>query len=134
MISKRKLFTLTSLLVGVHSLLLGVFIYFMTDFFYKLFFSTQVVNLFFVKQSGLFLFLSGLFYLVPLTNLEKLSRVTIVTIISKILAVLFLFSNASLTPSPLMIYLAGLGDACMVVALLVTYVMFIKETIPETVS
>lgn len=134
MISKRKLFTLTSLLVGVHSLLLGVFIYFMTDFFYKLFFSTQVVNLFFVKQAGLFLFLSGLFYLVPLTNLEKLSRVTIVTIISKILAVLFLFTNASLTPSPLMIYLAGLGDACMVVALLVTYVMFIKETIPETAS
>jgi hypothetical protein len=133
-ISKRKLFTLTSLLVGVHSLLLGVFIYFMTDFFYKLFFSTQVVNLFFVKQAGLFLFLSGLFYLVPLTNLEKLSRVTIVTIISKILAVLFLFTNASLTPSPLMIYLAGLGDACMVVALLVTYVMFIKETIPETAS
>lgn len=133
MISKRKLFAITSLLVGVHSLLLGIFIFFMTDFFYKLFFSTQVVNLFFVKQAGLFLFLIGLFYLVPLTDIDRLSRVTVVTIISKVLAVIFLFFNAGLTPSPFMIYLAGLGDGCMVIALLITYVMFIKETTPESI-
>ena len=104
------------------------FIFFMTDFFYELFFSTQVVNPFFVKQAGLFLILMGFFYLFPLTNLEKLSRVTLVTIITKICAVTFLVVYANDSPAPFMIYLAGFGDACMAIALSVTYVMFIRET------
>ena len=104
------------------------FIFFMTDFFYELFFSIQVVNPFFVKQAGLFLVLMGFFYLVPLTNLEKLSRVTLVTIITKICAVTFLVVYANDSPAPFMIYLAGFGDACMAIALSVTYVMFIRET------
>jgi hypothetical protein len=97
----------------------------MTDFFYELFFSTQVVNPFFVKQAGLFLILMGFFYLVPLTNLEKLSRVTLVTIITKVCAVTFLFVNANVSSAPFMIYFAGFGDACMAIALSVTYVMFV---------
>ena len=134
MISKKKLFTLAVAFVGCHSILLGFILYFLTDFFYKFFFSSEVINLFFVKQSGLFLFLAGLFYLVPLTNLEKLSRVTIVTIISKFCAVLFLFSNARHTPAPFMIYLAGAGDGCMAIALSSTYVLYKKELSIKTLS
>jgi hypothetical protein len=134
MFSKRNIFSMALFTVGIHSILLGIFIYFMTDLFYSMFFSSEVVNLFFVKQSGLFLFLTGLFYLVPLTNLEKLSRVTVVTIISKICAVIFLFSNAIYTPAPFMIYLAGFGDGCMAIALLLTYVMFKREITPKALS
>jgi len=132
--SKRNLFAITLLLVGVHSLLLGFFIFFMTDFFYELFFSTQVVNPFFVKQAGLFLILMGFFYLFPLTNLEKLSRVTLVTITTKICAVTFLAVNASDSPAPLMIYLAGFGDGCMAIALSVAYVMFVREISSKSLS
>jgi hypothetical protein len=134
MFSKRNFFTLTLFAVGVHSILLGIFIYFMTDIFYKTFFSGEVMNLFFVKQSGLFLFLLGLFYLLPLTNLEKLSQVTVVTIITKILAVLFLLSNANDTPAPVMIYLAGFGDACMAIALSLAYAMFKNDSAPKSLS
>jgi len=132
--SKRNLFAITLLLVGVHSLLLGFFILFMTDFFYELFFSTQVVNPFFVKQAGLFLILMGFFYLVPLTNLEKLSRVTLVTIITKVCAVTFLIVNANVSSAPFMIYFAGFGDACMAIALSVTYVMFVREISSKSLS
>ena len=132
--SKRNLFAITLLLVGVHSLLLGFFVLFMTDFFYELFFSTQVVNPFFVKQAGLFLILMGFFYLVPMTNLEKLSRVTLVTIITKICAVTFLVVYANDSPAPFMIYLAGFGDACMAITLTVTYVMFVREISSKSLS
>ena len=127
MFSKRRLFAVTLFLVGVHSIVLGIFIYFVTDLFYELFFSSEVVNVFFVRQSGLFLFLAGLFYLVPLTNLEKLSRVTLVTITSKACAVFFLSCNARYTPAPFMIYLAGFVDGIMGIALAVAYIMFKKE-------
>ena len=76
----------------------------------------------------------GFFYLFPLTNLEKLSRVTLVTITTKICAVTFLAVNASDSPAPLMIYLAGFGDGCMAIALSVAYVMFIRETTSKALS
>ncbi|NOQ40900.1 MAG: PAS domain-containing protein [Desulfuromusa sp.] len=66
----------------------------------------------------------------PLINLDKLSQITGVTIVTKICAVLFLFTNAGLTPSPLMIYFAGIGDGGMAVALLITYIIFQKENFP----
>ena len=127
MSQKQKLFMVTLLVTGVHSLFLGGLIFFMTESFYEFFFSSEVVNPFFVKQAGLFLMLMGLFYLIPLTQIEKLSRVAIVTIITKICAVIFLFTNASYTPSPFMMYLAGCGDGVMAIALSITYTMYMKE-------
>ena len=50
-------------LIGLHSIALGIVIYFYTDFFYQKFFSASVENIFFVRQSGVFLFLAGFFYL-----------------------------------------------------------------------
>ena len=73
------------------------------------------------------MFLSGLFYLVPLKDPEKMSAISLVTIISKIGAVLFLIFNASFTPNQNVIYLAAIGDGIMAIALSITYLMFIKE-------
>ena len=78
------------------------------------------------KQSGLFLFLLGLFYLIPLKDLDKMSDVSVLIIISKICAVLFLLANSSYTPAPNVIHWAALGDACMAIAVFVTYRMFIR--------
>jgi len=133
MIQKRKLFTITLFLISLHSTLLGIFIFIMPNFFHNLFFSAQAENIFFVRQAGLFLFLLGIFYGFPLINLDKFSKITGVTIFTKICAVLFLFTNAGLTPSPLIIYLTGFVDGCMATALLTTYVMFQRENIPPAV-
>ena len=109
-------------LVGAHSVLLGLSIYFFTEIFYKIFFAADIENFFFVRQSGIFLFLIGLFYLYPLLNLKKLYSLILLVIFSKTVAVLFLISNAQLTPAPAMIYLAAFFDGLMGAVLTVVYV------------
>lgn len=109
-------------LVGMHSILLGLTIYFYTDFFYKTFFATNIENIFFVRQSGVFLFLAGLFYLYPLVNLKILYNLILLVIFSKIVAVIFLISNAKFTTAPEMIYLGAFFDGLMGVVLIVVYV------------
>ncbi len=108
-------------IVGIHSILLGLIIFFFTDFFYKVFFDTAIENLFFVRQSGIFLFLIGLFYLFPLLNLKNLYNLILLVIISKTVAVLFLIMNGQLTPAPAMIYLAAFFDGLMGAVLSLVY-------------
>lgn len=106
------------LMVGAHSIVLGIAIYFATDGFYRLFFNASVENLFFVRQSGLFLILMGMFYLVPLRDPEKYRAIIILTIVTKLLAVVFMIANAGHTPAPGMILLAAAGDGAMAFALI----------------
>lgn len=113
-------------LVGIHSILLGLFIYFFTDVFYKIFFDVTVENIFFVRQSGVFLFLAGVFYLYPLINLKNLYHMILLVVFSKIVAVIFLISNAPLTKSQVMIYLAAFFDGLMAVVLVGAYFSLIK--------
>jgi hypothetical protein len=120
-------------LVGMHSILLGLFIYFFTDFFYKIFFAESIENLFFVRQSGIFLFLAGFFYLYPLLNLRNLYNLILLVIFSKIVAVIFLISNAGYTAAPLMIYLAAFFDALMGLLLAIVYFR-VKKTVSLTKS
>ena len=127
MLSKKKAYTILLLLIGLHSTILGVFIYFFTDIFYQIFFDTAITNIFYVKQSGLFLFLIGLFYLTPLYEINKKSYSTLLIIFSKICAVLFLFINANSTPSPSIINLVALGDLSMAIVLSISYWLYIKE-------
>ena len=117
-------------LVGIHSILLGVIIYFYTDFFYKVFFASSVENLFFVRQSGIFLFLAGFFYLYPLLNLKNLYNMILLVIFSKVVAVFFLITNAGYTPAPLMIYLASFFDGLMALVLVTVYFR-LKNHIPS---
>jgi hypothetical protein len=61
----------TLFLVGLHSVILGGTIYFFTVPFHQFFFSVDPDNFFFIKQSGVFLFLAGLFYLVPVKDIKR---------------------------------------------------------------
>ena len=117
----EKLGSLVILFVGIHSICLGLVIYFFTDFFYQQFFSAPVENIFFVRQSGVFLFLAGLFYLYPLKDLKSLYNLILLVIFSKATAVYFLVANAPFTLAPQMIYLAAFFDALMGCALILVY-------------
>ncbi len=108
-------------LIGLHSIALGIVIYFYTDFFYQKFFSAPVENIFFVRQSGVFLFLAGFFYLYPIVDLTRLYNFLLLIIFSKFIAVLFLLSNAKFTLAPSMIYLAAFFDGLMAVVLASVY-------------
>jgi hypothetical protein len=94
------LLRVTLLLVGVHSVMFGVTIYFFTVTFYQFFFSVDPDNYFFVKQSGLFMFLMGLFYLIPVKNIKHYKLLIALVVFSKVTAVAFLLKNAHLTGSP----------------------------------
>ncbi|MGW8288299.1 MAG: hypothetical protein ACWGOD_08655 [Desulfobulbales bacterium] len=109
------------LFVGMHSICLGLFIYFYTDIFYQKFFSASVENIFFVRQSGVFLFLAGLFYLYALIDLKNLYSLVLLVIFSKFTAVYFLIANAQYTLSPSMVYLAAFFDGLMGCALIYFY-------------
>lgn len=117
------------LFVAVHSLLLGGTIYFFTTLFYQFFFGVDPENFFFVKQSGLFLSLMGLFYLLPVFDLERFKPLIFIIVFSKVAAVTFLVLNAHLTPSAFMIYLAALGDGTMAAALILLFLM--RTKLPE---
>ncbi len=110
---KTKRLGLCVFLVGLHSLTLGAFIFFFTDAFYTFFFGVAVDNPFLVKQAGLFLFCLGMFYLVPLTDLQNKHRLVDLIILTKVLAVLFLVTSAKLVALPGPIFLAAAGDAIM---------------------
>jgi hypothetical protein len=117
----------TLFFVGVHSVMLGVTIYFFTVPFHQFFFSVDPDNFFFIKQSGVFLFLLGLFYLIPVKNMQHYKLVIALVVFSKVTAVAFLSKNAHLTPSPLMIYLAALGDGLMATAISILALLYYKN-------
>ena len=111
-------------LVGLHSIFLGLFIYFFTDIFYSRFFGATVENIFFVRQSGIFLFLAGFFYLFPLLNMKAHYHLILLVVFSKAVAVYFLVANAHYTKSPAMIYLAAFFDGLMGAVLFFIYIMY----------
>jgi len=108
-----RILTLLVLLVALHSLLLGIFIYFFTDFFYQFFFHAPPENIFYVRQAGLFLFCLGLFYVSIPGNIKQRHPLVMVLISTKVLAVIFLISNARFTSEPTMILLAATADGSM---------------------
>jgi hypothetical protein len=114
-----RLLALFVFLVGIHSMVLGIFIFFFTELFYRLFFHATIENLFFVRQSGLFLFCIGMFNLSPLFDLTNRLRLVMVIVLIKVLAVLFLVTHANLAAWPPIIFMAAAGDGFM--ALLLYY-------------
>lgn len=107
------------LLIGVHSIAIGTFIFFFTETFYRIFFLAEIQNMFFVRQAGLFLFCLGLFNLSILRCIHDSIFLVKVTIATKYLAFLFLAFQAHLSAHPFIIYMAALGDGSMGLALMV---------------
>jgi hypothetical protein len=109
------------LLIGLHSLFLGIFIFFFTELFYRLFFSANIENFFYVRQAGLFLFCLGLFNLAILKDMKRYYYFVKVIIATKALAFLFLVSHAHLAAWPPIIFAAAVGDGLMALVLIFFY-------------
>ena len=121
------LLRVTLFLVGLHSVILGGTVYFFTVPFHQFFFSVDPDNFFFIKQSGVFLFLAGLFYLIPIMDMKRYKLLIALVVFSKVTAVAFLLGNAQLTLSPPMIYLAALGDGLMATTLSILVFLWYKN-------
>ena len=69
----------------------------------------------------MFLFIIGLFYCYALNDMGTRHTLVLLIIFSKILAVLFLLTNAEMSVFPQSIYLAALGDGIMAMILGIIY-------------
>lgn len=118
---KVKHLSVLVLLIGLHSLFLGIFIFFFTELFYQLFLSAEIENFFFVRQAGLFLFCLGLFNLAILKDISRYHWFVKVIITTKALAFLFLVTHAHLAAWPPIIYAAAAGDGIMALVLIFFY-------------
>jgi len=102
-------------LIGVHSCALGLALLFaplaMTGWL-----GFEAEAAFFPAQSGAFLLILGVCYLLALRDRALIA----VIVVSKVIAVFFLVAHAAFLDAPPMVWAAATGDAAMLVVLLVT--------------
>ncbi|MBN1513342.1 MAG: hypothetical protein JXB13_15100 [Phycisphaerae bacterium] len=110
-------------LIGLHSIGLGLIIYMRPDWFARVILAAEPETPFFLRQVGVFLVCLGFVYGFPLLDLTRYHRLVLLTIGTKLIAVLFLLTNARLAPASGVIQLAALGDGLMTASLVLTYAL-----------
>ncbi len=107
---------LVTALVALHSLILGVLNWFFTTYWFTL---LQMPILggypFWPKQSGAFLISLGLGYGIGVLIPQYLTASIWLIILSKFVAILFLFPEFFLHSAPIAVLLAGLGDLSILI-------------------
>ncbi len=107
---------LVTALVALHSLALGVFNWFFTTYWFTLLQMSILGGYpFWPKQSGAFLISLGLGYGIGAVIPRYLTASTWVIILSKFVAILFLFPEFFLHGAPMAVLLAGLGDLSILI-------------------
>jgi hypothetical protein len=100
-------------LIGAHSCLLGLAMLLAPRTMLGLLGFGEAGPPFFLSQSGIFLLILGICYLMAVTDPSMLK----VILVSKAFAVLFLFVHAAFLGAPRIIWAAGAGDLAMLLAL-----------------
>lgn len=100
-------------LVSLHSLLLGLALYFFTAPVLRAFGFLAGPSLFYPRQSGVFLFILGIAYLLPAVDLRRFRAFAWFALVSKLCAVLFLYGEVLVFHASLIVLLAGIGDTLM---------------------
>lgn len=107
-----KLVKLLIVLIGVHSCILGALMLFAPEFMMRILGFSEPGPRFFPSQSGIFLLIIGIYYLLALVY--PAFEITIP--LSKSFAVLFLTVHALFLSAPPIIWAADLGDLLMLAA------------------
>ena len=99
-------------LIAVHSVVVGLFLTFATDWGARFGGFPSPVPLFFPRQAGAFHFVVAAIYLVEYFHYRGVGLL----VMTKSMAVAFLFLTAVLDDVPWLVPLSGLGDGLMAVA------------------
>ena len=99
-------------LIAVHSVVVGLFLTFATDWGARFGGFPSPVPLFFPRQAGAFHFVVAAIYLVEYFHYRGVGLL----VLTKTLAVAFLFLTAALDDVPWLVPLSGVGDGLMAVA------------------
>ena len=109
-----RILPLVVLLVGLHSCVLGLLMLLLPRWTLGLMGYGQPGDLFFPSQSGIFLLILGVCYLLALRE----PALVAVIVVSKALAVAFLVAHVAFLGAPPIIGAAAAGDAAMLAAVL----------------
>jgi hypothetical protein len=99
-------------LIALHSLVVGLFLTFATDWGARFGGFPSPVPLFFPRQAGAFHFVVAAIYLVEYFRYRGVGLL----VMTKSIAVVFLFLTAALDSVPWVVPLSGVGDGLMAVA------------------
>jgi len=99
-------------LIAVHSVVVGLFLTFATDWGARFGGFPSPVPLFFPRQAGAFHFVVAAIYLVEYFHYRGVGLL----VLTKSLAVVFLFLTTALDDVPWLVPLSGVGDGLMAVA------------------
>ena len=99
-------------LIAVHSVVVGLFLTFATDWGARFGGFPSPVPLFFPRQAGAFHFVVAAIYLVEYFHYRGVGLL----VLTKSLAVVFLFLTAATDDVPWLVPLSGVGDGLMAVA------------------
>lgn len=100
-------------LIGIHSCVLGVLMLAAPHFMLRMFGFPAQMTLFFTSQSGIFLLILGILYLLAIVEPAFIWSI----LISKLFAVPFLVVHAALLGAPLSIWAAAAGDGFLLLAM-----------------
>jgi uncharacterized membrane protein len=111
--SRTGLLRLALLGVGVHSVVLGLITYLFTDRFLRRMGFNLSSHRFYPRQTGAFLVVLGTGYLLAARDPAANRGLVHLTVLSKAVAVLFLFSEFLVRKAPRSILIAGVMDGLM---------------------
>ena len=114
-IDRRRILRIVTGMVSLHSIALGALNWFFTDSWMELM-RIPISNAgFWPRQSGAFLMSLGIAYGLGCVSPRHLRTSTLVIILSKSVAVVFLFPEFLIRGAPFAVLLAGFGDLCMLI-------------------
>jgi uncharacterized membrane protein len=132
--SETGLLKLALLAMGVHSVTLGLITYLFTDRFLRRMGLNLSSHRFYPRQSGVFLLVLGTGYLLAARDPAANRGLVSLTVLSKAVAVLFLFSEFLVRKAPRSVLIAGTMDGLMgaaIVALARDSYRRVESTEPE---
>lgn len=113
----RRLLRVVLTIASLHSLVLGFFLGMYTNLFLEFMGFPPRTDIFYPQQSGAFLFILGVGYGIAASDPDRHQGLVVLAIISKGLAVLFLFYHVLVLNAPGQILLAGIYDSLFLLLL-----------------
>ncbi len=116
--------------MSLHSIVLGIAVYFLTNYLLVLqeLYPSGNGSLFYPRQAGVFLVILGIAYALAAGNPDRRKSMVFLSIFSKAIAILFLFTEIVVRGAPPVIIAAGVGDALFGIVALCLTLMYYRET------
>lgn len=115
-------FSLLMWLVALHSFLVGVALMCLpVDFFHRYFQFQPVTERFFTVQAGVFHVVLGIGYSLVAKKPDRFMGLVLLSVTAKFIATIFLFSYSILVAWIPVVFLSGVGDGLMALAILWAY-------------